>query len=350
MLQNKFEKMMHLQSRLSDFDLIRPGRELVKQGELQKISRKEVVPRYFILLSDCLLYTSYYGPWVDSNTALRVSYVIPLSQLRVVSGQRSDNLSNEFTIISNVRSFSVIARSEQERMEWIEAIESAKEDYHQKKQSFVSQASEQTVPGGMRPDELGDTAPVWIPDHRVTMCQLCHEEFSILVRRHHCRACGKVVCSTCSASKAPLKYLQFSSERVCIECCEILKQSKLTIIFLTDELKYFSSEYSSNSELMSRFKIRHTSRPVGRHVAARYKEVSAASHEDVQMSGYLKLRSGRGSSKWRQSWWVLKDRVLYRFEAMEDTVAKETMPVIGWTLETLSDVSQIILFYHDKLL
>ena len=140
-IQSKFEKLLHLQSRLSDFDLIKPGRELVKEGELQKISRKEVVPRYFILLSDCLLYTSYYGAWVDGNTALRLSYVIPLSQLRVVSGQHGD--SHEFTIISNVRSFSVIARSQEEKMTWIEAIESAKEEYHQKKASFVSQVSSQ---------------------------------------------------------------------------------------------------------------------------------------------------------------------------------------------------------------
>ena len=76
---------------------------------------------------------------------------------------------------------------------------------------------------------------------------------------------------------------------------------------------------------------------MGRHVAARYKEVSGAQQQDVQMSGYLKLRAGRGG-KWRQSWWVLKDRVLYRFEAMEDKIAKETLPVLGWTLETLSDV------------
>ena len=99
----------------------------------------------------------------------------------------------------------------------------------------------------------------------------------------------------------------------------------------------FSAEYTGNAELLSRFKIRHTSRHVGKHVAARYKEVKATSQQDVQMSGYLKLRSGRGG-KWRQSWWVLKDRVLYRFEAMEDSVAKETLPVLGWTLETLSDV------------
>jgi hypothetical protein len=53
--------MLKLQSRLGDWEFIRPGRELLKEGELQKISRKGVGPRYFVLLSDCLLYTSYYS-------------------------------------------------------------------------------------------------------------------------------------------------------------------------------------------------------------------------------------------------------------------------------------------------
>ena len=77
--------MLQLQSRLGDyFELIRPGRDLIKEGELQKVSRKGVGPRYFILLSDCLLYTSYSGSWSGSDTtSLRVSYQIPLSTLSV---------------------------------------------------------------------------------------------------------------------------------------------------------------------------------------------------------------------------------------------------------------------------
>jgi len=54
------------------------------------------------------------------------------------------------------------------------------------------------------------------------------------------------------------------------------------------------------------------------------------------MCGYLKLRTGRGG-KWKSSWWVLKDNVMFRFNAAEDIVAQETLPVPGWRLETLSD-------------
>ena len=31
--------------------------------------------------------------------------------------------------------------------------------------------------------------------------------------------------------------------------------------------------------------------------------------------------------------------VMFRFSAAEDIVAQETIPVLGWSLETLSDVS-----------
>ena len=58
-LGEQFQKMLKLQSRIVDFELIQAGRELVKEGELKKISRDEVVPRYFVLLNDCFLYTHY---------------------------------------------------------------------------------------------------------------------------------------------------------------------------------------------------------------------------------------------------------------------------------------------------
>ena len=40
-------------------NLFDQGRDLIKEGELQKISRNKEGARYFILLSDYLLYTDY---------------------------------------------------------------------------------------------------------------------------------------------------------------------------------------------------------------------------------------------------------------------------------------------------
>ena len=58
-LGEQFDKMLKLQSRIGDFELIQAGRELLKEGEMMKISRDQVDRRYFILLNDCLLYTHY---------------------------------------------------------------------------------------------------------------------------------------------------------------------------------------------------------------------------------------------------------------------------------------------------
>lgn len=39
---------------------------------------------------------------------------------------------------------------------------------------------------------LGKQPPFWIPDSDASTCMLCDLKFTVLKRRHHCRACGKV--------------------------------------------------------------------------------------------------------------------------------------------------------------
>ncbi len=81
--------------------------------------------------------------------------------------------------------------------------------------------------GSLMLGKLGDSAPIWVPDERVTMCQKCHCDFTFFLRRHHCRACGQVVCYYCSAQKAPLKYRDYKPERVCYDCYDTLLGGKV---------------------------------------------------------------------------------------------------------------------------
>ena len=63
-----------------------------------------------------------------------------------------------------------MADSVEERDEWIKAIHTAKENYEENLKTFA----------GMRPKSeigLGDIAPVWIPDDRVTACQVLIDLF-----------------------------------------------------------------------------------------------------------------------------------------------------------------------------
>lgn len=44
-----------------------------------------------------------------------------------------------------------------------------------------------------RCSSLGSTAPQWVPDSQAPVCMKCGSRFSFTKRRHHCRACGKVM-------------------------------------------------------------------------------------------------------------------------------------------------------------
>ncbi|KAK4226959.1 putative E3 ubiquitin-protein ligase ZNRF2 [Podospora fimiseda] len=48
--------------------------------------------------------------------------------------------------------------------------------------------------------------PRWQPDAEATYCFICHTQFSIFVRKHHCRKCGRVVCASCSPHRITIPY------------------------------------------------------------------------------------------------------------------------------------------------
>lgn len=71
---------------------------------------------------------------------------------------------------------------------------------------------------------LGKVKPFWIPDEEAPACMLCFGRFTVLKRRHHCRACGKVLCSSCCNQKAPLPCLENREGRVCLPCLTVLQR------------------------------------------------------------------------------------------------------------------------------
>lgn len=60
-------------------------------------------------------------------------------------------------------------------------------------------------------------ATIWIPDSEVLDCQTCMKNFSFLVRKHHCRLCGRVVCGECSKYRMVLEKTN-KPVRVCCSC------------------------------------------------------------------------------------------------------------------------------------
>jgi len=66
----------------------------------------------------------------------------------------------------------------------------------------------------------------WIPDEEVNECPICSRRFQpLLVPKHHCRACGRVVCGSCSNNSIYLPS-KGSKQRVCDPCHEWRKNDK----------------------------------------------------------------------------------------------------------------------------
>lgn len=65
----------------------------------------------------------------------------------------------------------------------------------------------------------------WVPDDQVSECPLCTRCFSTTKRKHHCRACGRVVCGSCSSNQIYLPSHR-KEERVCDRCFDLLQHDK----------------------------------------------------------------------------------------------------------------------------
>lgn len=74
-----------------------------------------------------------------------------------------------------------------------------------------------------------------VADGTVDSCYQCQNKFSMLYRRHHCRACGRIFCYSCSNRKMNIpkelityqevtyfSFLNSSEQRVCDECHDVI--------------------------------------------------------------------------------------------------------------------------------
>lgn len=86
---------------------------------------------------------------------------------------------------------------------------------------------------------LGLIAPTWLDDTETDSCMKCSAGFTFRKRRHHCRACGLIFCSSCCFIKVALPYNlskgtventdveSGSMSRVCNVCNDTIKMVEL---------------------------------------------------------------------------------------------------------------------------
>ncbi|XP_050929204.1 FYVE, RhoGEF and PH domain-containing protein 6 [Lates calcarifer] len=328
---DNFQKLIQVQCSLNGHrEIVQPGRIFLKEGILMKLSRKVMQPRMFFLFNDTLLYTTP----VQSGQ-YKLKNMLSLAGMKV-SKPSQEAYQNELNIESVERSFILSASSATERDEWLEAISTAISDYTRKKISFISGRPPEEVELSDSGDgaPLGSKAPIWIPDPRTTMCMICTCEFSLTWRRHHCRACGKVVCQSCSSNKHCLEYLKNQFARVCDQCFVVLQQQKSE--------QCLSAAVSPGSRATFAFSRRQ------KKIPAALKEVSANT-DNSSMSGYLQ-RSKGNKKQGKRLWFVIKDKVLYTYAASEDVAALESQPLLGFMLKVDSSQKLQFKLYHKNTL
>ncbi|KAL7750935.1 hypothetical protein RI367_003514 [Sorochytrium milnesiophthora] len=71
-------------------------------------------------------------------------------------------------------------------------------------ESLSRRATSSPAPDAQRPA----TSQPWMPDNLVTTCTQCARPFTLFLRRHHCRFCGKIFCSACSSKRISVRLLQ----------------------------------------------------------------------------------------------------------------------------------------------
>jgi len=61
----------------------------------------------------------------------------------------------------------------------------------------------------------------WVLDDDVDICMICMSEFGIFNWKHHCRACGYLVCGSCCPYRVPIEeFVELGEDqsRVCVNC------------------------------------------------------------------------------------------------------------------------------------
>ncbi|RIA96501.1 hypothetical protein C1645_384598 [Glomus cerebriforme] len=194
-----FITMLDIQKSLTGFDevLLVPGRTFIKRGIVKKICRRKHQKHEFFLFSDILIYAR--PSLMDDTYTFHRKFSLEDVTVLVVEDTQKD-VKNGFQIMSPQKSFTVYVDTQKEKESWINAIRDAKEEYLSAKRTLKIDNNV----GLERKDSYKKRivenyhAPVWIPDSKADRCMNCSEEFTIFRRKHHCRACGKVVCHACS--------------------------------------------------------------------------------------------------------------------------------------------------------
>ncbi|XP_036388925.1 FYVE, RhoGEF and PH domain-containing protein 5-like isoform X2 [Megalops cyprinoides] len=324
-------------------DLLQPGRVFVKEGTLMKVSRKSRQPRHLFLMNDMMLYT-----YPQQDGKYRLKNTLSLAGMKV-SKPIIENVQNALRIEVSDISITLSAGSCGERDDWFHTLSRTVADHARGPGAFSTSSGEAREKLWM---SLGETAPTLVPVSHVMMCMNCTSDFSLTLRRHHCHACGKIVCRGCSRNKYPLKYLKDRMAKVCDHCYAELKKRGGGVAGASGTDSPRSNRYSrplsavfQNIHPPNLWRHRKTTVPLN--------QVTSSADSPAVSSNLHRCK--RSKRNWKKLWFLLKDKVLYTSSAHEDKVASESLPLLGFTVKLPErpegeDSANVFQLYHKKTL
>ncbi|XP_045860254.1 FYVE, RhoGEF and PH domain-containing protein 2 isoform X3 [Meles meles] len=287
-------------------DIVDPSNTLLREGPVLKISfrRSDPMERYlFLQFNNMLLYCIPKVIQVGAQFQVRTRIDVAGMKVRELTDAE---FPHSFLVSGKQRTLELQARSQEEMISWIQACQVAIDQIEKRNETFkaaVQGPEGDTQEQELQSEELGLRAPQWVRDKMVTMCMRCREPFNALTRRrHHCRACGYVVCAKCSDYRAELKYDGNRPNRVCVHC----------YTFLTGNVLPKDKDDKKQGIL---------------------EKGSTTGSEQSIMCGFLQLVGDKWGKSRPRGWCVIPrddPLVLYVYAAPQDMRAHTSVPLLGY--------------------
>ncbi|KAM7537382.1 hypothetical protein Aperf_G00000062988 [Anoplocephala perfoliata] len=184
----------------------------IRSGPCLKIPRRSVnrkpLNRHLFLFSDYLIMTE--------PEVLATGHYVVKSELTIVSMILEEpKLEDDIPIEKCIRVraaecvVEIMLADENEKNSWWKSLEDTIEQERHRNNVMLS-----IVPRRNSTSQESRAAE-WVKDEQATMCALCFRQFTHIRRKHHCRACGKIFCGTCSNYRAQVEALGSAEVRVC---------------------------------------------------------------------------------------------------------------------------------------
>ncbi|XP_034516540.1 FYVE, RhoGEF and PH domain-containing protein 2 isoform X1 [Ailuropoda melanoleuca] len=287
-------------------DIVDPSNTLLREGPVLKISfrRSDPMERYLFLFNNTLL--CCVPKVIQVGARFQVRTRIDVAGMKQVRELTDGEFPHSFLVSGKQRTLELQARSQEEMISWIQACQAAIDQIEKRNETFkaaVQGLEGDTQEQELQSGELGLRAPQWVRDKMVTMCMRCREPFNALTRRrHHCRACGYVVCAKCSDYRAELRYDGNRPNRVCFRC----------FTFLTGNVLPENKEDKRRGILEKK---------------------SMTGSEQSLMCSFLQLVGDKWGKSGPRGWCVIPrddPLVLYVYAAPQDMRAHTSIPLLGY--------------------